>query len=336
MSILNPKNQNKTDEHKKDIHRFSFSRFRTFHTCPRKHYYQYIEQIQTEENEYTIPGKLFHKCIEQFLREEDMTETFKEFRTLCTTGKLELEPDLLEYMVSKYLQYYALEYSRESTLLVEQEYKDPLDGDDFLLVVIDQAFEKDGVHYIRDIKTTQKRLKYTLDDVTHNQQMLLYLPYVEENLSIKIDAIQIDEVRFAKLEPVPRNANGKPSADKRRLELVDYNEYYEALCEMELEHAPEYRSALEYLSSRGHPLFNRVTAQVLDPYVVSANSQDMLNTYKAIKLIQEGGDQMDSAYRIKGPLCNYCAFKELCDHDMHAIDTAGREMIKEKICKKSD
>ena len=33
----------------KDIKRFSFSRFKTFQTCPRKHNYIYVEQIETEE-----------------------------------------------------------------------------------------------------------------------------------------------------------------------------------------------------------------------------------------------------------------------------------------------
>ena len=110
MSILNT-NQNNNQSHQKDIHRYSFSRFKTFHTCPRKHQYQYVEQLESEESAVTIPGKLFHKCIQQFLDGEDMADTIKEFRTLCTTGKLDLEPDLLEYIVSKYLQYYAKDYS---------------------------------------------------------------------------------------------------------------------------------------------------------------------------------------------------------------------------------
>lgn len=317
----------------KDIHRFSFSRFKTFHTCPRKHNYQYIEQIVTEENQYTIPGKLFHKCIEQFLKNEDMSETIEEFRKLCMVGTLDMEPDLLEYVVSKYLQYYAKDYSLQKTLLVEKEYTESLEGDDYITLVVDQAYEWFGATIIRDIKTTQKKLKYTLEDVIHNQQLLLYLPYVENDLGVKVDAVQIDEVRFAKLQDVPINNNGKPTADKRRLDLVCYEDYYELLCSMGLETEKEYQPALDYLRERGHPLFNRITAQVLDQAVVDANAQDMLATYYTIKSQEESTALSNTSYRIKGPLCNYCPFKELCEHDMHALTTAEREMLIEKIQK---
>lgn len=329
MSILRTKKP-QTDTSQKDIHRYSFSRFKTYHTCPRKHHYQYVEQITTEESPVTIPGKLFHKCIEQFLRDEDMTGTFDEFRNLCITGKLELEPDLLEYIVAKYLQYYAMDYSKENTLLAETEYKDALEDEDYLILIVDQALELNGTHIVRDIKTTQNKLKYSLDDVTYNQQLLMYLPYVENDLGIKVDAVQIDEVRMAKLQEIPINNNGKPTADRRRLDLVCYEDYYNLLCEMGLEDEKEYQATLDYLKQRGHPLFNRVTAQVLDSNVVDSNAKDMLNTYQAIKTQIA---TQDSSYRIKGPLCNYCAYKELCGHDMHNITEAERNILIEKISK---
>jgi ATP-dependent helicase/DNAse subunit B len=103
----------------KDIKRFSFSRFKTFQTCPRKHYYTYIEQIETEESATTIPGKLFHKCLECYLTDTDMTPVFEEISSLCSKGKLELEPDLLPYVVQKYLAYYSKEHNTQTI--------DPLD-----------------------------------------------------------------------------------------------------------------------------------------------------------------------------------------------------------------
>lgn len=329
MSILN---NNQNNNHQKDIHRYSFSRFKTFHTCPRKHQYQYVEQLESEESAVTIPGKLFHKCIEQFLNDEDMSDTINEFKSLCMSGKLDMEPDLLEYIVSKYLQYYAKDYTSEKHLMVEKEFNEPLEDEDYITLIVDQAFEKDNLITVRDIKTTQNKLKYTYDDVVHNQQLLLYVPYVENELNAKVDMIQIDEVRMAKLQDVPINNNGKPTADRRRLELVSYEDYLDVLTSMGLDTEKEYQPILDYLRERGHPLFNRVTAQVLDSSVIDANAQDMLNTYHTIK------NQIDqsigvNSYRVRGPLCKYCAYQHLCDYDMHGMTMAEREIIVDELVK---
>ena len=329
MSILN---SNQNNNHQKDIHRYSFSRFKTFHTCPRKHQYQYVEQLETEESAVTIPGKLFHKCIEQFLTGEDMADTINEFKSLCMSGKLDMEPDLLEYIVSKYLQYYAKDYTSEKNLLVEKEFNEQLEDEDYITLIVDQAFEKDNLITIRDIKTTTNKLKYTHEDVVHNQQLLLYVPYVEDELQVKVDMVQIDEVRMAKLQDVPINNNGKPTADRRRLDLVSYEDYLDVLTSMGLDTEKEYQPVLDYLRERGHPLFNRVTAQVLDPAMIDSNAQDMLNTYYTIK------NQIDpsigvSSYRVRGPLCKYCAYQQLCEYDMHGMTQAEREIIVNDLIK---
>lgn len=316
----------------KDIHRYSFSRFKTFHTCPRKHHYQYVEQIETEESATTIPGKLFHKCIEQFLNDEDMSKTIDEFKKLCMSGKLDLEPDLLEYVVRKYLQYYAKDYGAEKTLMTEHEFKDDLGNNDYLTAIVDQVFERDNLITIRDIKTTRNKLKYTHEDVTHNQQLLLYVPFVESELSVKVDMVQIDEVRLCKLQEIPINNNGKPTADRRRLELVTYEDYLDLLTQMGLETEKEYQPTLDYLRERGHPLFNRVTAQILDPAVVDANAQDMLHTYEAIKGTLDG---QDHTFRVRGPLCRYCAYQLLCEYDMHGLTEAERKLFLDDLIQKN-
>lgn len=330
MSILN-NNQN-NNNHQKDIHRYSFSRFKTFHTCPRKHQYQYVEQLETEESAVTIPGKLFHKCIQQFLDGEDMADTINEFKSLCMSGKLDMEPDLLEYIVSKYLQYYASDYTSEKHLMVEKEFNEPLEDGDYITLIVDQAFEKDNLITVRDIKTTTNKLKYTHDDVVHNQQLLLYVPYVEDELKVKVDMVQIDEVRMAKLQDVPINNNGKPTADRRRLDLVSYEDYLDVLTSMGLDTEKEYQPVLDYLRERGHPLFNRVTAQVLDQAVVDSNAQDMINTYYTIK------NQIDPSigvfsYRVRGPLCKFCAYQHLCEYDMHGMTMAERDIIVNELVK---
>ena len=310
----------------KDIKRFSFSRFKTFQTCPRKHHYTYVEQIETEESNTTIPGKLFHECIEYYLKGMDMSPIFQEFSALCSQGKLELEPDLLPYIVQKYLQYYANEYASERTIMIEHDFEDDLEDDDKLVLVVDQAFyDKNDYLVVRDMKTTLTKLKYTNDDVMFNQQLYMYLPYVESALNDKVEAIEIDEIKLAKLKPVPLKTNGKPSIDKKLLDLVTYEDYYEYLCEHGLESEKEFQAILDWLRQRGHPLFKRVRCQVLDQNIIASNAQDLLDTYHSCKTLV--------AYRVKGPLCNYCSYKELCQLDYSAPTPIERQMLIDKISK---
>ena len=310
----------------KDIKRFSYSRLKTFQICPRKHNYAYVEQIETEEQASTIPGKLFHKCVEYHLKGLDMTPVFQEFSAHCSSGKLEFAPDVLEYVVTLYFQYYAKEFAEEKSIMVEHEFEDDLEDGDKLVGVVDEVFyDKNDYLVVRDRKTTLTKLKYTLDDVQFNPQLYVYIPYVENELNQRVDAVEIDEVKLAKLQPVPVKNNGKPSIDKRLLDLVTYEDYYDALCERGLETEKEFQPILEWLQQRGHPLFRRVRCQVLDDNIVSANAQDLLDTYHSAKA--------QPAYRVKGPLCNYCPYKELCQLDYSLPSSADRQMLIEKISK---
>lgn len=307
----------------KDIHRYSHSRLQTFKQCPRKHKYTYIDGIETPENEFTIPGKMFHECVEHVIKGEDYQSTIDEFRKLCITGKLPYEPDLLEYSVAKYFQYYKKEYSMEKNLLVEQEFKETLEGEDFIVGYIDAVYEYMDTPHLRDMKTTVNKLKYTYDDVLYNEQLLLYIPFAEEIIGRKIVTKEIDEIRLAKLEPVPLLKSGKPSKDKSLLDLVTYEDYYDCLAERGLENEAEFQPILEYLQERGHPLFRRTIVQVLDDSLVNNNAREILNTYQAAKTGAE--------YRVKGPLCKYCPYNELCKLDYNSPSQASREMLIEKI-----
>lgn len=311
----------------KDIKRFSFSRFKTYQNCSRKHHYQYVEQIETEETESTIPGKLFHKAIELYLKAEDISEPLNEFDTLCRQGKLQLDPGLLSDVFQQYIAYYRVDIQHEKNLMIEGNIEEKLEEDDYLVMVVDQVVEVDNFITIRDHKTTLKPLKYTWDDVTNNQQLLLYVPYVEDRLGVKVNAVEIDEVRIARLEAVPLNLNGKPTVDKKKLELVTKEAYMAKLQELELDDAPEYKYIIDHLEKRGHPLFKRIKVQLLDGKSVRANLEDMWNTYKTIKAAP-------GASRNRSPLCNYCPFKEICNLDMGDPSQADRAIMIENIKRK--
>lgn len=310
------------------MNRFDYSRIKTYQMCPKKHDYVYNQQIESLGNKSLICGKLFHSCLEGFYDDNaELTEkSIKEFEGYCKTGKLELEPDLLEYVLTKYVQYYGDDDKNEKHLAIEAEFLYNLSKTDEFYCRVDRIVYNSVTKLttLRDTKTTFNKLKYTFDDVNYNTQLLTYVPFIENEMHIKVDQIQIDEVRLCKLQPVPINANGKPSGDKHRLELVRFDEYYDTLCTMGLEKNKEYINVLEFLQNRGDPMFNRVSAQLLDPQIVSSNMTDVDDTYENIK-------KCDSKYRIRGPLCNYCSYKELCKLDMMNASDSLREVEINKI-----
>lgn len=314
--------------------KYSYSRLSTYSQCPRKHYYTYVEEVEVNDSPSTIPGSLFHKCCEIYLKTGDATspeiqECFDKFDELCSNGTLELDMGLLKSLFTNYLSYYKKEFDEEKTLLVEYEFEEVLNPDDEVQDtfkgIIDEVYQKKDFTVVRDRKTSLGKLKYTPDKVKYNQQLLLYVPFVEDKLGLPVDAIEIDEVRFAKLQSVPLVKGGVPTKDKGKLELVSYESYYAKLKEMSLEDETEYKYVLDYLKKRGHPLFNRVRIQLLDERVIDSNAQDIMDMYKCIKTNQ------DNKYRSRSILCDYCPYKELCTMDIYNADDDIRATVLEKL-----
>lgn len=305
---------------------YSYSRLSTYNSCPRKHSYMYEEKIQTEGNEFLVLGDLFHQCLDKATKGEDYSTVINDYEAKVKVGALTTESGMLESVVSEYLRYYDI-HSEEligSEIVFEEEWED---GDTFKGIV-DRLVEKDGIIILRDTKTTVKPLKYTTNTVKYNSQLLTYCSLVQDHMNIIVDVYEIDEVRLAKLQPVPINQNGKPSADKNKLTLVRYEDYLDKLCEMGLDDAPEYQGVLDYLQKRGHPLFKRTRCQLLDQNILSANLEDLHQTYKATK--------SGSKQRVRGPLCEYCAYQDLCNLDFYLPDPESREIIINKIKKVID
>lgn len=302
---------------------FSYSRLSTYNSCPRKHSYMYEEKLYTDGNEFLILGDLFHQCIDKATKGEDFSSVINDYEAKVKVGVLTTESGLLEDVVNRYLAHYDItsEETIGSELTLEEDWED---GDKFK-GIIDRVIEKDGMIIIRDTKTTLKPLKYTTNQVKFNSQLLTYCSLVQDHLNLIVDAYEIDEVRLARIQPVPINQNGKPSADKNRLSLVLYEDYYNKLCEMGLEEAPEYQNVLEYLEKRGHPLFKRTQCQLLDQNLLASNIQDLYQSYKSIKT---GNKQ-----RVRGPLCDYCAYQELCNLDFYMPDPESRQILINKITK---
>ncbi len=314
----------------KEPNKFRYSRLACFQKCPRKHLYEYEEMITPPESKHLVLGKAFHSALEALAKGEDPEPIFDSFRKACISGEIPYEPDLIEYMVQQYNLYYNHIASNETVIACEYNFSETLDnGTDYMIGTIDWLLYNNvtNEYIIRDVKTTDGNLKYTYEDVQHNAQLLFYVPYIEKEFNITVSAIEIDEVRCAKLQLPPMNNDGSPTVDKRRLSLTTAEMYEEVLATMNLLGDAKFQPVLEYLIERGHPLFNRVTYQILDPELVSTNMQDMYETYLAIRQ-----DNLPT-FRVKSPLCNYCSFKSLCDLDRINPSVAERQILLNNIQK---
>jgi hypothetical protein len=284
----------------------------------------YEEKIYTEGNEFLILGDLFHQCLDKAYKGESFEPVLSDYEAKVKVGVLSTESGMLEDVVKRYLDHYELdEEIIASEYVIEEEWED---GDTFK-GIIDRIVSNDNIVTIRDTKTTQSPLSYTTNQVKFNTQLLTYCSLVQENLNMVVDEYEIDEVRLAMIQPVPINANGKPTADKKRLGLVLYEDYRNKLCEMGLENEPEYAAILDYLEKRGHPLFKRTKVQLLDQNILASNIQDIAQTYEKIKL---GHDN-----RVRGKLCEYCAYQELCNLDFYMPDDDSRAILINKLKKQS-
>lgn len=313
----------------KDPKRYSYSRFKTHQICPKKEDYEYKQLIEPEDSEPLLLGKIFHSLIETITTKADRTPLLKQYEFYCSTGKITKPVDLMRYMIELYEEYYYYEDINEQVIAVEKEIEMKLDKGDYFVMRLDKLIEKkdSGLVYLRDTKTTSGNLSSTLDDAISNQQLLLYIPFAEPYFKLKIDVVELDEVRFAFLEDVPMNKNGMPSADRKRLGLVTYEAYYNKLCEMDLQEDPLYLRTLDWLESRGHPLFKRVAHQIVDRNIINANLIDMQGVLSSIR--------QGNVYRNPGWQCNHCPFKKLCDLDKFFPDERDREIIIGSIKRKS-
>lgn len=307
--------------------KIEYSRLKCFQNCPLKHHYIYNEQIRADKNEFILLGSLFHNILEHYYSGDIdlIDDDLKEYKGLCQSQAVSTHVKMMEEVFNEYRLHYLDSDRDEEILCVEAEFTDDIDKDNEFYLRIDRLVhdKKRNLVILRDTKTTVNALKYKFEDVNFNQQLLTYVPFVENELNLKIDAIEIDEVRLARLEQPLINKNGKPTSDKRKLGLVTLEEYTETLKATNCFGKPEYNNAIEYMEKRGHPLFNRIQAPIFDRNIIDSNLQDMFSTFKLI--------QTDKIFRHRSPLCNYCGYKELCNLDRTYPDQQSRDMIIDKI-----
>lgn len=305
----------------KDIKRYSYSRLDAFKTCPKKHHYLYVEQLPEPENEYALKGTLFHKAIEKILKGEDIDPVYKEWEEAVDLGKIYADRDQLEYSVNMYFSHYYHDYQKENTLAVEQEFTRDLENDDYFVGRVDQVYEKNEIVVIRDTKTSSGPLKYDHDKVKTNTQLLSYVEPIENILNRTVNAIEIDEVRLAKLDTeVPLIKNGKPSKSLDVLSLTTAELYRNELEKQNLIEDSGYANVLYLLEQRGHPLFNRTIVQLSNRNILDTTNKEINSMYL--------GASLDIEYRIKDQAkCFRCTFKNICEHDEYGIGNMLREKM---------
>jgi hypothetical protein len=302
--------------------KISWSRISKFRTCPKQYYYSYVEELEGQPNENLLLGSLFHRMIDAYYTgQEDIENIQSEYETLIQKNLINQQPSLLKSVLTSYVTYYEKQIKEEKVIASEQSIVTNWDGDDDIEIIVDKVMERDGLTILRDHKTTLGPLKYTMDTVQYNNQLLLYATVLQDATNISVDAIEIDEIRLAELQEAPRNKNGKPTADVRQLTYTTYESYYNTLASMGLDDAPEYQNALAYLEKRGHPLFQRVTT-MLSPELTSEIMNDTYITYERLK--------SERFERNVGRLCDWCEFKQLCRLDYYNPSEEDRQIVMEK------
>lgn len=305
--------------------KLSYSNLSTFRQCPKKWEYSYIEGLIEKDSENLLLGSIFHEILEKHYKDEDVTKVIKEYRDAVLDDKLSTDLHLMEEVYKRYTTYYSKKDSKEHILSVEAEMEAEWEDGDTIVGFADRIVEDNGLVVVRDTKTTQNPLKYTKQDVRYSPQLLLYAAMAELELEIKVDAIEIDEVRLADLQKPPMNKNGKPTADFRKLGLVTYERYYNTLVDLGLEDAEEYQYVLKRLKERGHPLFQRVRVK-LDDQLVNTNINELYMSYKMMKHFTDPKTELNMP-RHPSKLCNWCAYKELCALDYYNPTPEEREIM---------
>lgn len=315
--------------------RLSYSNLSLFRQCPLKWYYRYVERLNEKPGPPLIVGDLFHRLLEAEYTGGDKKAIIEEYEDAVGSGLLSTEKNLLADVLIEYKKHYAKSDAREKILSIEEEMEVEWEDGDTLVGLADKIIEVDDLIIVRDTKTTFNALKYTGDDVMYSPQFLLYAALVEQKHKIKVDAVEVDEVRIASLEKPPINKNGRPTADIKRLSLVKYEDYYNKLVDLGLEDEPEYENVLKKLKERGHPLFRRITIQIVDDTLVNTIINDLYSTYKQMKQLM--ADEGLAYPRHRSRLCNWCGYKELCNLDHYQPEDRDRDVVISKnLIKKDD
>lgn len=323
--------------------RFSFSRLNLFRKCPKQWQYKYHENLQDPTSPEALIGKLFHQAVEEHyspnMAEEDKT-AIKEWKDAVNEGIIEKPIDLLETVLAQYLAHYADADAREVIIGVEEkltvDMNDPEqleEGEEHDVVYgkIDRVIVDQGLVGVRDTKSTVNKLKWTPDLVRYDPQILLYAAMYDEKARASIiDFIEIDEVRVAELREPKMNQNGKPSVDKKWLELVTYEAFRAKLEELDLLDDPAYKATLDMLEKRGHPLFRRTRVYLDDKEIMNASLADVVSTWRLINFARKNEAEVGFP-RYRNRLCDWCGYKELCQADCFSLTDEEREMYTGKF-----
>jgi len=302
--------------------RYSHSKIESFKKCPKAYDYQYNQDLNPiEDSIHQTVGKLFHSSLEAVTNFEPYKEYVDEFASIVRRGFLpNCDENTLEVIVNEYLHLYSDRDAHDEVLFVEEKFEHLTANDDVISGMFDKVYRRHEHVYVRDYKTTINKLKYTLPGVVQNRQLNLYSYILENDYLIENHFTEIDEVLIHRLDPVPYLNNGKPSKDTRKLAFVKYEDYKDALDMLGLDLDEEYQIILKQLKERGHPLFNRITVPV--------NKQLRSNIYEEnLSVIRAIENKIP--YRVLGPLCDYCAFQNLCTMEM----TGGQDHLVKEIKK---
>jgi ATP-dependent helicase/DNAse subunit B len=164
-------------EQKNPLLRLSVSAMKTYESCRRKYYYQYIKKVQRKQDwEHLKVGNFVHKVLEMFhlkLKDEslDLTHGPAVMKEMCSKYWAEFalsqeQVDTAKKMLKQYLAQMS-QLGMPKVLAAEKKFYLMIDSDISMVGVIDRVDEDGETYHLVDYKTGKS--KY-LDEV----QLMVY------------------------------------------------------------------------------------------------------------------------------------------------------------------
>lgn len=309
--------------------RFSHSKLETFKQCPKRYDYNYAQDLNPiEESPNLTVGKLFHGVLEALENFEDPKPFYDEFAILVRKGLVNgCNEDTLKITVEEYLRHYNKIDADNETLYVEEKFEHLTKDSNVISGIIDKVYRRHDKVYVQDHKTTLNKLKYSIRDVTVHGQLNFYSHVLDYDYDMPNDFLEIDEICIRPLNGVELNKDGTPTTDTRKLAWTTYEDYFDVLQTLGLEDDPKYENILKLLKTRGHPLFRRTTVPV--------NELTRTNVYNEYISLADTVENVEP-YRVKGPLCDYCPYQEMCYLELQGGHDVIVDNMKDSFFKKSE
>ncbi len=299
----------------------SYTKLKTFKTCPKKYEYKYVLGLTPKERVQKIElGKYCHELLDALGHDEPVAYASEAY-WLEQTQNMFLEElaefeeirNAAEAIISKYQTYYAND--TWEILEAEKCYKLLIQEANAVLKFIPDVVVRDqnGIKWLVDHKITSVDFTRWEDSLVLDEQANIYLwAYNQLHPEDPASGIIFNLIR-SKLPAVP-NLLKKGGLSKAKNIDTDVETYLQAIKDNDLD-PEEYTDILEHIQEYAKPFFKRV---------MTYRTPDELEQIglELVAAIQHMKQAQAPFYRNAGQHCQWgCSYRELCIMDVKNCDS---------------